>query len=134
MKSPCRRSETKPLMVLCRPGATCDEHVECTHRSIHQLRRLADERDIHNLLLVILLPPWKLHVAACYEAGGGGGADYMSFSNDGVFAASVWLRGQNGITQYYNDCSYSIILFHIPQPLPLGLFSCHPARPLRPFS
>lgn len=54
----------KPLMVLCRPA---DEH--CTERGIHQLRRLADRHCKGRLIVAILLPPWKLHVENCYEAG-----------------------------------------------------------------
>ena len=54
----------KPFMVLCRPA---DE--DCTERGIHQLRRLADRYCKGKLVLAILLPPWKLHVENCYEAG-----------------------------------------------------------------
>lgn len=64
-----RRGKGKPLMVLCRLGATNGGDVECTHRGIDQLRRLADDRDVQGLVVVLLLPPWKLHVAACYQAG-----------------------------------------------------------------
>ncbi|CAK9032378.1 Putative uncharacterized transmembrane protein DDB_G0290641 [Durusdinium trenchii] len=63
-----RRGKGKPLMVLCRLGATNGGDVECTHRGIDQLRRLADDRDVQGLVVVLLLPPWKLHVAACYQA------------------------------------------------------------------
>lgn len=42
-------------MILCRLD-------HGTHRSIHHVRRIADEVDVE-LLITILLPPWRLHVS-----------------------------------------------------------------------
>ena len=66
-----RQSPQKPLMVVCRLASSmsrASDDVQCTARTIHQLRRIADEHDVHELLVALLLPPKSLHESRCYEA------------------------------------------------------------------
>eukprot|EP00438_Fugacium_kawagutii_P000848 Skav222059 [mRNA] locus=scaffold707:50574:77847:- [translate_table: standard] len=48
---------------------TVDTVIRCASeipvKAIHQLRRLADENDVHRLVITILLPPWRFHVGKC---------------------------------------------------------------------
>ena len=65
-----RKRMQKPLMVVCRLSSSLSKgaDVQCTSRAVHQLRRLADEHDVHRLLVTLLLPPKTLHESRCYEA------------------------------------------------------------------
>ncbi|CAL1163139.1 unnamed protein product [Cladocopium goreaui] len=55
------RKNKEPLMIVCRLAHGQCSDTSCTSQAIHQLRRLADENDVHNLVVTILLPPWRFH-------------------------------------------------------------------------
>eukprot|EP00435_Cladocopium_sp_Y103_P052829 s671_g16.t1 len=48
-------------MIVCRLAHGQCSETSCTSQAIHQLRRLADENDVQNLVVTILLPPWRFH-------------------------------------------------------------------------
>ena len=65
-----RQHADKPLMVVCRLSSSVSffsDDVECTARTIHQLRRLADEQDTP-VIVTVLLPPKTLHESRSYVA------------------------------------------------------------------